>query len=272
MEDLQLNRFLDGDNDVVEQLAPLVVDMVVKAGGVADDAKEVFQIVSLTLFEQHRRSLSRSVAKECKAYLNKLNSMNATTSKGIEKLEAHLQEAFADHPALKAQLKEDKRAAVVFFSETVSKTFARCFPGQHWVEDAVSQITTKTLQGVQRRILNFKDYFLKSCKYEWVRLKKKRNSISLEEETTHLFIAEEPEYQLPERTNLILNLLKKVSGVCRKLLHMVFVEERPKEELLTMLGYTNPGSFDVAKSRCLSALRQEIKGHIFSGEKNVLRP
>jgi DNA-directed RNA polymerase specialized sigma24 family protein len=272
MEDRQLYSFLDGDMDVIERLCPEVVDMVVKAGGSSDDAKEVFQIVSLTLFEQHRRSLSQCVAKECRAYLNKLNGTNAATTAGIEKLEAWLQNEFESRPDLKTRLKEDRREDVIFFSETVSKAFVRCFPGRHWIDEAAERITSQTLQKVQRRILNFRDYFFKSCKYEWIRLKKKRNLISLEEETTHLFIAEEPDDQPSEQTNLILNLLKKASGICRKLLHMVFVEGKPKEELWPTLGYTNSGSFDVAKSRCLSALRQEVKQNILPGIKNVVQP
>ena len=81
--------------------------------------------------------------------------------------------------------------------------------------------------------------------------------LSSEEEIAHLSVEESDESRLQEQKNLILNLLQKASGACRKLLHQIYIEGKSKKELLNILGYT-PDGFDATKSRCLKALREGL--------------
>lgn len=259
MDDVLLEKFLKGDPLLIRQLRPIILDYVAKTGGGPDDAREVFQIVSLALFERAKRSPERYAGKVFKTWLSKRRKDSAYVSDQVHRLEENLGDAFAGHPGLKAGIRKKDEAAVGFFlseGRAVLLPFMESDGGNASDADA---ILGTALEKMQRVILDFKDYFLKSCKNEWLRLKKKRGMISSEEHITHTDTADDADMQHHEQSNLILNLLHKASDACRKLLHQLFIEGKTKEELLGLLGYSNPGSFDVAKSRCLSALRADVK-------------
>ena len=71
MDDPLLERFLQGDPLPVRQLRPIVLDYVGRTGGKPDDAREVFQIVSLALFERSRRTPEQYLSKVFRTWLNR---------------------------------------------------------------------------------------------------------------------------------------------------------------------------------------------------------
>lgn len=259
MEDVLLEQFLKGDPLLIRQLRPIVLDYVCnRAGGNPDDAREVFQIVSLTLFERSGRTLSQYIGKAFKVWLNKRRKDPHYVSERVVQLQEVLDEAFAGKPDLKSALREKEETAVAEFRKIAGATLLPFVTAEQGEETVADDLVSAALEKIQRRILDFKDYFLKSCKNEWLRLKKKRGLIRPEDEITHLSVEDDAEAQLHEKMNLILNLLQKVSKACQKLLHALFVEGKTKSEIMLLLGYKTPGSFDVAKSRCLSDLRKKL--------------
>lgn len=244
---------------LIRQLRPILLNFVVKTGGSPDDAREVFQIVSLALFERSRRTPEQYLNKAFRTWLNKRRKDPAYVAERCVQADAALAKAFAAYPWRLAALQQKEEEATGQFSRTGESALLPFVVSEGGDEAAAREIVAVALEKIQRVILDFKDYFLKSCKNEWLRLKKKRGMISSEEHITHLDTAYDLDLHHQEQSNLILNLLHKASDACRKLLHQLFIEGKTKEELLGLLGYSNPGSFDVAKSRCLSALRADVK-------------
>lgn len=259
MEDVLLERFLEGDSLLIRQLRPIVLDFVTKTGGLPDDAREVFQIVSLTIFERSKRTPSQYLSKAFKTWLNKRRKNPPYVSERAQELEASLDHAFAGYTSLKTEVQNNNEAAVRQFIETGNTILVLFVEAEGGTSSDAGTIVAVALEKIQRVILDFQDYFLKSCKNEWLRLKNKRGMISSEEFITHAYVADDTEVHHHELSNVILNLLHKASEACKKLLHPLFIEGKTKEELLVVLGYGNPGSFDVAKSRCLKALQSAVK-------------
>ncbi|MBV6442462.1 MAG: hypothetical protein DYG98_22400 [Haliscomenobacteraceae bacterium CHB4] len=261
MEDVLLEQFLKGDPLLIRQLRPIILDFVTRTGGNSDDAREVFQIVSLSLFERAKRTPAQYISKAFKVWLNKHRRDPDYVSEQTDQLEADLEAAFAPFSGLLTALRKEDEAATDWFNRTGGSVLLPFVKAGNGDVTAAGDILAAALKKCRRVIRDFKDYFLKSCKNEWLRLKKKRGMISPEEYITHLETEDDTEADLHELPNLILNLFHKASNACRKLLHPLLFEGKTKDELLGILGYKNPGSFDVAKSRCLSALREELKQH-----------
>ncbi len=258
MEDVLLEQFLNGDPLVVRQLRPIVLDFVNKADGKPDDAREVFQIVSLALLERSRRTPGQYVGKLFKTWLNKRRKDPRSVGERVKHLQAVLDEAFAPYPDIKSDLRNREESAAVQFKDIVRVHLSPVVTEEGGGPGDVDDIIESALEKIRHVILDFKDYFLKSCKNEWLRLKKKRGMIRPEEEMTHLSVEDDAEADIHEQKNLILNLLQKLSKACQKLLHQLYIEGKTKSEMVLLLGYENSGSFDVAKSRCLSALKKKL--------------
>lgn len=260
MDDLLLERFLHGDPLLIRQLRPIILDYVVKTGGVPDDAREAFQIVSLSLLERSRRRPDQYLGKVFKTWLNKQHRRDPSyAGERADRLTAALLSAFAAYPDLKTGLRKKEKAAMDHYKRRGGEILQPLVLAEGGDVAVVETLLDKALEKIQHSILDFKDYFLKSCKNEWLHIKKRRGMLSPEEELTHLAAEDEEESQAIAQKNLVLNLLQKVSKLCNTLLHHLIIEGKTKEESMILLGYTNPDSFDVAKSRCMSALRTAVK-------------
>ncbi len=264
MDDPLLERFLQGDPLPVRQLRPIVLDYVGRTGGKPDDAREVFQIVSLALFERSRRTPEQYLSKVFRTWLNRRHRKDPAYVAGqVSRLEVALLLEFAAYPDLKTGLRMKDAAAVDDYRRSGQAALLPFLQAEAAGEAVSDELLDKGLEKIQHTILDFTDYFLKSCKNEWLRLKKYQGLLSPEEELTHLAADDQEESEGIGLKNLVLNLLQKASALCKNLLHQHLIEEKTKEELLETLGYTNPDSFDVAKSRCLNALRLQVKKKLF---------
>lgn len=272
MEDILLEQFLNGDPLLIRRLRPIVLDYVAKTGGTPDDAREVFQVVSLAIFERSKRTPGQYVAKAFKTWLNKRRKDPLYVGERVLLVQASLERALAEHPGLKAALQKKNEAVAGQFTGIATGMLLPYVEEEDGDAEAAAGIVAAALEKIQRVILDFQDYFLKSCKNEWLHLKNKRGMISSEELITHSYVADDTEVHHYELSNLILNLLHQASDTCKKLLHQLFIEGKTKDELLGVLGYKNSGSFDVAKSRCLSALRAEVKQNPYFKLADVYRP